>query len=438
MMKKIQKIAALLMALLMLLTCAAAEDVPTDAPTGAPEETADDTVYTFNGQDVLWSEIQDCAEWLYENSYADSADDYASAIEYLQYTAVMDAKIVEWKLNVYSQEEEDAFRQEAQTIWDEAVQNYVENYMSGADASEEEISTLRQAAAEHFESQGATVETLTDSLRSTSNVDKLDAYMREHYDIQATDEEVQELFDSYVERYRQMYENKVLEYEYMTKQYGYDSWYRPAGYRAVLQILLEVDSDLLDDYQNKLTAYEEGQNTDEDADAADDASEKVTEADVEAARQAVIASRQTKIDDIYARLANGESIETLIAEYNADPGMSGDTLKTGYLIHKDSIGWDTAFQEAAFDERMQKPGDMSAPAVGIYGIYMVYYLADVPDGAVEMTDDIRTSIVQYIENTKMDEQFSRWIDETEAVYNEEALSRLAGLKVVDGQLVDVE
>ena len=80
MMKKIQKIAALLMALLMLLTCAAAEDVPTDAPTGAPEETADDTVYTFNWQDVLWSEIQDCAEWLNENSYADRADDNASAI----------------------------------------------------------------------------------------------------------------------------------------------------------------------------------------------------------------------------------------------------------------------------------------------------------------------------------------------------------------------
>ena len=156
----------------------------------------------------------------------------------------------------------------------------------------------------------------------------------------------------------------------------------------------------------------------------------MTKEDVEAAREALLAHHQKEIDDIYARLEKGESFESLIAVYGTDPGMQDEeALKTGYPVHKDSIRYDSAFTVGAFSEKMQKPGDVSDPVVGQNGIHILYYLRDIPAGAVELSDDIRTQITDYLTNSKTNElcneAIEQWRTKHEVLYNEEAIAAVS-------------
>ena len=86
------------------------------------------------------------------------------------------------------------------------------------------------------------------------------------------------------------------------------------------------------------------------------------------------------------------------------------------------------FTEAAFSEKMVKPGDVSDPVVGKNGIHILYYLRDVPGGKVEMTDEIRAEIETYLDSSKKNQVFSEalseWMTQHEIVYNQEAIYAL--------------
>ena len=56
--------------------------------------------------------------------------------------------------------------------------------------------------------------------------------------------------------------------------------------------------------------------------------------------------------------------------------------------------WDPVFRDAAFSAEMTKPGDHSKPVLGSYGVHILYYLADVPEGAVELTDDLYAELAE--------------------------------------------
>ena len=148
------------------------------------------------------------------------------------------------------------------------------------------------------------------------------------------------------------------------------------------------------------------------------------------AYNAVIASKQAEIDDIYARLANGESFADLIAQYGADPGMTDPSrLANGYEVHKDSVVWDPVFTSGAFSEKMQRPGDTSDPVVGSYGIHILHYLRDIPGGIVEMTDEISAEIEESLRTEKINsfyaEALEGWMAEHDIVYNQEAIDALS-------------
>ena len=153
---------------------------------------------------------------------------------------------------------------------------------------------------------------------------------------------------------------------------------------------------------------------------------------MEAAKEAVLQSKKAELDDIETRLAAGEAFETLIAQYNEDTGLNP---AVGYEVHRESIMWDPVFRDAAFSEEMAQPGDHSKPVVGSYGIHILYYLSDAPEGAVPMTADARSQIVESLRSQLINE----------ALYNiyEEKLPELtitkddAAIAALDGTNSDV-
>ena len=104
------------------------------------------------------------------------------------------------------------------------------------------------------------------------------------------------------------------------------------------------------------------------------------------------------------------------------------TLAEGYLVHADSIMYDSAFTSGAFSEKMQKPGDTSDPVIGAHGIHILYYQRDIPGGMIDLSDEISAEIEQSIYTEKVNsfyaEALEGWIAEHEVVYNQEAIDAL--------------
>ena len=148
----------------------------------------------------------------------------------------------------------------------------------------------------------------------------------------ASDEEVRAAFDAQVEADKQTYADPSM-YEQALYYFGMTPYYVPEGYRGVTQILLQVDSELMSNYQGLQASLEEAQDEAEkanegDASAPADASAEptatpVTQADVDAAYAAILASVQPTVDEIKAKLA--EALKGICTDerYLADMKQAG-------------------------------------------------------------------------------------------------------------------
>ena len=407
----LKKMLAVLTALTLLCCAALAESAVS----------ADEVVATINGDAITVAELEKDAQLLYNAGYGETYPDYDATLQSMIREAVVKDHLQKAGYLDFTEEEKAAFTNDAQAQWDQLISSYVDRYLT--EDTQEARDQLTQQAEEYFASMGGSVKVLTDDLTYQAAMDKLQEDLTGGY--VPTEEEIQQVFDLYGAQYQAQYENNVGMYEFYTQYYGYESWYVPEGYRAVIHILLNVDADVLQAYTDAQAALDEAESAEEGEDEAAVAQAKEA---VESARAAVIASRQDVIDDIYARLEKGESFQSLIAEYGNDPGMQDETLLAeGYHVHAESILWDPAFTEAAFQEGMRQPGDVSQPVVGAYGIHILYYLKDVPGGLL-MTDSIHDEINEYLLSSKSSNAFNagyaQWQQEVEIVRNDAVLEQL--------------
>lgn len=408
-MNLLKRTLALLVALMMLLSAGMA----------LAENTFDMSriILTVNGKEYSADYLDNMAYQLYSYGYVETYPDYDYTIEYLYEQGVIESHLVEAGYLNFTAEEEAAFANEAAREWEDALNSYVEYYLSEDTA--EARAALREQAAAYYESNGYNEAGLLENLKMQAAWEKLDADMTGGY--VPTEDEIQNVFNEFGAQYAAMYADVGM-YEFYTQYYGYESWYTPEGYRGVLQILLEVDESLLNAYAEAAGAYET------------EATE-ANKAAVDAAAAACVASRQEAIDAINTTMANGGSWLELIKEYNIDPGMEDETnLAEGYAVHRESIIYDPQFIAAAFDERMNQPGDWSNPSVGDYGIYVVYYLRDISGGLI-MTDDIHAEIEEYLignaANNAYSAQMGAWAEKVEMNCDTDALAELKAQTVAE-------
>ena len=409
------------------------EEVPTAVP-AATEIPAEEPVELLDGSVILATAGKtqitvDDAEYyaylLYYYGYTEDYPDYDAAIDYLVQQAVINNHIHDAGYDVFTEEEQTAFQNEAAVEFEGLLNDYVESYLTEDTA--ESRATLHEQAIEYYNSLGYSQNDIAEEIMLSEARERLEADLANNYT--PTDEEIDDVFQLYGAQYQQAYEGNVGTYEYYTQYYGYESWYIPEGYRSVIHILLEVDDELLTAFLDAQSAWEE-MSSDENADAEALAVAKTA---LDEARAAVIASRQSDIDAIYTALEQGESFQNLIAAYGTDPGMENEaTLAAGYQVHPESIMYDASFVEGAFQEKMQAVGDVSDPVVSQFGIHILYYLSDVPGGLI-LTDDIRNEIVEYLIEDQLNsayaEAYSTWLENIEITYNEEAINALKATAV---------
>ncbi len=439
-MKKISRLLALVLAL-MLCTASVCTAVADEATTTDTTETATtsptDVMATVNGEPVLRETVENIASNLSytysQYGYDTTTDENVKvinqiALDYAIQYALMDQKAAEWGLDQFTDEEMETLKASNAESWNSLVDSYVTYYGNLTDEStDEEKLAAKTSALAALEAMGYTEEVMMQSTLEEERYDRVRNKMIEN--VEVTDDEVQTAFDTQVESDKASYEGNVAYYEYMTQYYGQTSYYVPEGYRGITHILLTVDDTLLQNYEDlaaKLEEQEEAEDTDTTEATATDVPEvtetPVTQADVDAAYQAILDSVQPTIDEINQKLADGASFADLIAEYGADPGMQSEPyMSEGYSVHQDSVIWDAAFVKAAFS--VEKVGDVSEPVVGSYGVHIVYYLRDVPSGAVELTDDIKEDLKSTLLSEKENEAFAStmqvWRDASTIEYTAE-------------------
>lgn len=391
---------SLLVCLMMIMTAcvAVAEDAAKPA-------------LVVNGEEITLEKVAEYAQALQSNGYTEEVD-YDQAVAYLAEEAILKQKIRELGLDQYTDDEKAAFEVEAKAQWENDIAAYVEYYLT--EDTDEARAQAQQDAVAYYEAYNYNQEAILENLLLGESYNRLQNHILEGKDVAVTEEEIAEAFQQYVEQDKEMFEGNVYMYEMYQMYYGYQPWYQPEGFRGVTHILLPVDEALLTAWQDaRATGEEEGADT----------------AAVEAARQAVLDSCKEQIDDIYARLEKGESFEALIAEYGTDDGMKNEEyLKNGYAVHPNSMSYDADFVAAAFSDKVQKVGDVSDPTVSQFGIHILQYVKEIPGGAVEMTDEIKAELQEYLtsakESTYYSEAVSAWINESEIVMNDDVLATL--------------
>lgn len=428
------------------VTAEPAADTASADATAEPAATADPkaVMATVNGNDILREDI----DLIYSNlaaTYAqygyDTSDEtfaaalHAYALEYAVQLELMEQKAIENGFDQFTDEEKAEIEKENAENWANIVDMYV-SYYGGVteESTEDEKAAARVSVLAMLEGMGYTEAVLLEDAMNSAKLDKVEALMVQGASV--TDEEVKALFDQHVTSDESTYKDNVAMYEYMTQYYGQTSYYTPEGYRGITHILLDVDDELLSNYQALSAKLEEQQeaaeSTDEPAEspAADTTAEPetpVTQADVDAAYKAILDSVQSTIDEINQKLADGAAFADLVAEYGTDPGMQQEPNKTnGYSVHMDSILWDPAFVKAAFS--VNNVGDVAEPVVGSYGVHIVQYTRDVPAGAVEYTADIQSALHEEALSQKESDLFNTtmetWMNEATVTYATEAQAML--------------
>lgn len=434
---KMMKLIALLLALALCavtLLGAVAEEAPTAEETDAAETAAEPVLLaTVNGAAVT-SDMVDMyfdylADYYGQQGYPVTQESIQAQLKMMALNAAVEEtaarlKAAELGLDQPSDEDLATLTAAAQTQYDELQKLYATYYFGYAEGADEAANTdaLLQAAAA-MESMGYTVESLVAESLNGLWYERLTAYMVEG--VSVSDADVQASFDNMVASQKAMFDGDPGMYE-LYSQYT-TVYYKPAGFRGIRHILLKVDDTLMATYNDLTARLEEKAEAVESGDAAEgtEAAAPVTQADVDAAAEAIIASIQPTLDEIERKRSEGVSFSDLIAEYGTDPGMQVEPNKTtGYEVYVNSATYVPSFTKAAFGEEMQKVGDVSKPAISSFGVHILEYTCDVPSGAVELTAElfntIKADLQSDAESTKVNEQMAAWVEEATIVYTDAA------------------
>ena len=435
----LKRLTALWLSLMMLFTLSLsfAEGETAEVPSETDENVV---LATVNGTPVHKQEVDALAQD-YENYYAQYGYDLSDdASQELLRQMAMDATLQFHFLqevgassgsSELTEEEKEQVLADAGKEYEEIISQILDYYglTPAENASEDAVKTARESAEEIASSYGYTEETIAADMLDSAVIQKVSAYITR--DVAVTEQDIQARFQELVENDRETYQDDPASYEMYTTYFGQPSYYTPEGFRGITHILLNVDEEKMKTYQElaaKLAEQETASGTEETTEAENTETEgtektedaPVTQADVDAARDMVIASVQSTIDEILAKYEAGTSFEDLIQEYGQDPDMTGETLINGYPVAAGSILYEQAFTDGAFS--IEKLGDISGPVLSESGVHIFKYVRDIPAGPVEFTEEIRETLKEELLSTLQGEvlnmAYDQWLAESDIVYTQ--------------------
>ena len=342
------------------------------------------------------------------NSAEVAADVKNQAVQSLIEEAVVEAKLAEYGFDSFTEEELaeiEATAQEDYELYRETVKNFS---LGGTELTGDE---LEAAIQKEMAAMGyPDYETLVEESKSMKAQEKLIAEINK--DVAVSEEELTTEYNARVESAKASYDAAAYTYGTALNN-GETPYYAPEGYRYVKHVLLQLseeDQAAISEIETAIANLAEGEDSAE-------LNEKLA-----AAKEQAYVNLQPKVDEIAAKLAEGVDFETLIAEYNEDPGMNGET--EGYPVCATSIDWVTEFKDAAM--ALANVGDVSGAVRSEFGIHFIKYQSDLPAGEIGL-ETVREALTAELQSAKESENIeaslAKWVEEANAKINEKELNK---------------
>ncbi len=253
-----------------------------------------------------------------------------------------------------------------------------------------------------------------------------------------TDLQVEEAYQAKVEEDRNAYAGLAAYANAVNN--GAAPCYVPGEVRMVKQILIrftEEDQDLLDENDEAIGELEDEiaelreTVTDEElaateTDLSDDAQSvlrlEALKAQREQERKQLLADAYAHVreeaDQVAADLHGGADWDAESADHNDDPGMYPDrpTAKTGYAVFEGYADFDSAFVETAM--KLENPGDISDPAEGSYGFYILRLEEIRTEGPVPLEtvrDSLRAEALHEAQHEIYESLVDQWLMDAEVI-----------------------
>ena len=445
---KIRQIAALLLALLVACSglAAAAEEGDVYLKVG-------NCVITVEEAQAYYDEMVDYYRELWGNYGVELEQEDVDAmadltLQYFTQDANERLKIQEYGLDTITDEEKEGLREEAQEEFDnlreEAVGYYKSLFMTYYDMDEEQAAEQAgQMADKDMEESGYTVDAIYEYLLTWLPYERL--YNHVVGDFELSNEEVDAEYEKRAAEQADMF-NDIEAYETNTVYYGVESYYRPAGYRLVKYVLLptpdEIQADMID-YETDMTSAEETletlreemnmlENQSSDSGETEPRTAEEIQADIDSwearyaelkeaydgLKKTVAESLQPTVDEVLGKAKAGETFESLILAYGADEEMSEEkNLADGIAIHPQSVIYDKTLCDAV--AMLGTDGEIVVSEPSMQGIFIVKYVADLPGGAIPLTDEVRDELRAEMMSEMQAELYSStvaaWIEENDGV-----------------------
>ena len=342
--------------------------------------------------------------------------------------------------NSLSEEELSKVEEDAQSYYESARASAMDSAEGKDEATRaENARVLLRRAGMDYDSYYA-------NLLTSAKEDAMEERLRDEI-AELSEEELQAAYDAKVAEQQESYTDGSSFESAMTGEDESVCW-MPDGYRTVKHILLIPADEIktaytdavsalesarsdLDDLEAELEAagddeIEENERSAEEVQAEIDAVQATVptlETAVTTAAQACLDDVKARTDEIYEKLAAGESFEDLIAEYGEDPGMQNEPTATrGYYVSAASTNWETNFRDAAM--ALNQVGDYTVePVVSGSGVHIIQYTADVLGGAVAL-DDVREALyaqtLEDAQNQHCEDTISAWVEAANVSYDLDA------------------
>lgn len=345
-------------------------------------------------------------------------------IDHLIDLALIENKLIEAGKNDLTDAEETLLRSYAGNVYESLWQGFQQRVKNeGYDASEEQIT-------QWLSEQGYTLEIVYQE--ALVNVRYSRIYELYCKDVTVTDEDIETyLQETFVGPDREAYEFDIPRYEQEILNTGNESFFTPAGYRIIRQILLPYPQEVVDAVNALQPEVEEGAAlleslysaiadavlADGDVNGAKEAYQQQAETYADLLNQVVeleqsaLPMLKETTDEIAARYAAGESFATLIAEYGKE---AGDDAGAEMLFHPDSEAWAEAFRQKV--SALKMPGDITEPFVTNLGIHIVQYQEDVPSGVHELTDEEMEALQESTLQNKQQQALQPLLEEWKTKY----------------------
>lgn len=317
--------------------------------------------------------------------------DYAESAKQTVLDGLVEGKILKMKAKeagVYalSDDQRAELENRVKQEYEDTLRYYMEFRFDDSKTEDE----VRAETVEYLNANGYSYESMLEEAEKSAWQDRLFDYVTR--DMEISDEQLREFYQSQVESAELTYTADFAEYE-MDAEAGRTLVWNPEGVRKIDTILVSFSDDQSVEYLTLQAALEGGD------------SSKL------GALDALYAALEPRAQEALDRLNAGEDFAALAGEY-------GTVSPNGSFVSERSTLCGDDFRNAAM--ALESVGDVSGLVRTDGGLCILRYAGDVVPGAVayeDVRDELRATYAEEIKTSQYNATIVRWIDEANPRYH---------------------